>query len=150
MPRRVCLGVAMLAAMCGSAAAAEDAAKLFVGHCSACHQKHGQGTPNLAPPLVSPILKASVAKGEADYAAKVVVNGLSGKITINGQPFISAMPARVELSDAQVAAVVTYVLKDLNGIDVKPSDLPDAARIAALRKAPVSHAELRRIRQGLE
>jgi len=150
MPRRIWLGVAMLAAACGSASAAEDAAKVFVDHCSACHQKHGEGTPNLAPPLVSPILKASVARGEADYAAKVVVNGLSGKIDINGRPFISAMPARVELSDAQVAAVVAYVLKDLNGLNVKPSDLPDAARVAQLRKAPVSHAELRRIRQGLE
>jgi len=150
MPSRVWLVVAMLAATCVSANAAGDAAKLFVDHCGACHQKHGEGTPNLAPPLVSLILKASVAKGEADYAAKVVVNGLSGRIMVGGMALISAMPARVELSDAEVAAVVAYVLMDLNGLDLKPSQLPDAARIAQLRQAPVSQADLRRIRQGLE
>ncbi len=150
MPHTVWLGVAMLAVTCGAAAAAEDGVQLFNANCSACHQKHGEGTPNLAPPLNSPILKAAVKAGEADYPVKVVLNGLAGKITINGQPFISAMPARADLSDAQIAAVVAHVLRDLNGIDIKDADLPGPEAVARLRQTPVAHAELRRIRQGLE
>jgi mono/diheme cytochrome c family protein len=148
MARGAWLGVAMLAVTCGGAAAADDGTQLFINNCSACHRQHGEGTPNLAPPLVSPVLKAAVKAGAADYPAKVVLNGLSGPITINGQPFVSAMPARAELSDAEIAAIVAHVLVDLNGIAAEGAGLPDAAAVAALRQTPVGHAELRGLRKG--
>ena len=150
MPHAVWLGVMMLATTCGGVAAAEDGVQLFNDNCSACHQKQGQGTPNLAPPLNSPILKAAVKAGEADYPVKVVLNGLAGKITVNGQPLISAMPAQADLSDGQIVAIVAHVLRDLNGIDIAAADLPGPEAVARLRQTPVAHAELRRIRQGLE
>lgn len=149
MARAAWLGAAMLAATCGGALAAEDGAQLFAANCSACHQANGQGTPNLAPPLVSPVLKAAAKAGAADYAAKVVLNGLSGPITIDGQPFISAMPAHLDLGDGEIAAIVAHVLVDLNGIAAEAAGLPGPQTIAALRRTPLGHAELRRIRKGL-
>jgi len=63
---------------------------------------------------------------------------------------ISAMPAQADLSDGQIVAIVAHVLRDLNGIDIAAADLPGPEAVARLRQTPVAHAELRRIRQGLE
>ena len=45
-----------------------------------------------------------------DRAVGVVVRGLQGEVTVNGQKFNSVMPAMTQLTDQQVADVLTYVL----------------------------------------
>lgn len=135
----------MLAAA-GGVATAADGVQLFIDNCGACHRPGGEGTPNLAPPIVSPVIRASVKAGSADYAAKVVLNGLSGPISVGGVPFISAMPGRPDLTDAEIAAIVAHLLRDLNGVAVDPASLPGPDHVAALRQTPLDHAELRRLR----
>ena len=78
--------------------------KVYMQTCFACHQGEGQGIPNAFPPLAnSDYLNADVKR-----AIDVVVNGLSGEITVNGEKYNSVMTKQL-LSSEDVANVLTYV-----------------------------------------
>lgn len=98
---------------------------LFAQNCQACHQAGGQGLEGAFPPLAnSDYLNADPKRG-----MHAVVNGLSGKITVNGKTFDGIMP-KVALSDEQAANVLTFVLNSWGnkGGEVTP------AQIKAIRK----------------
>lgn len=79
--------------------------------CAACHQANGQGMAGAFPPLAnSDYLKADPAR-----AAAAVVNGLTGKITVNGVDYNGAMPPMGYLKDHEIASALTYVLTKWNG-----------------------------------
>jgi len=42
-------------------------------------------------------------------AIRIVLHGLSGPVTVNGQSFNSVMPPVLQLDDDQIADVLTYV-----------------------------------------
>ncbi|MBT3342479.1 MAG: nitrite reductase, copper-containing [Gemmatimonadetes bacterium] len=72
--------------------------------CLACHQPTGLGIPGAFPPLAgSDYLNADKLR-----AISVVLNGLTGPVTVNGQDFNSQMPL-LNLSDEDVANVLTFV-----------------------------------------
>jgi cytochrome c oxidase subunit 2 len=73
-------------------------AKVYAANCVACHQANGQGMPNTFASLVdSPV----VLGAKADQI-EVLLNGKhSGK-------YQTAMPAWKQLSDTDIAAVITY------------------------------------------
>ena len=73
-------------------------------NCFACHQSEGQGIPNAFPPLA----KSDNLNADVDRAIGVVVNGLSGEITVNGNKYNSVMTKQMISSD-DVANVLTYV-----------------------------------------
>jgi mono/diheme cytochrome c family protein len=124
---------------------AEIGAEVYAKNCAACHRPDGVGTPGLAPPLVSDILKKA-GQVNHSYVAQVVLNGLSGPIKVNGQQFMSAMPLRPDLSDSDVAAVANYVMQDLNGLSAADYAPLTADDIAELRKTPMKHPALREMR----
>lgn len=74
--------------------------------CLACHQATGEGLPGAFPPLA----KSDYLLSDPDRAVGVVVRGLTGEVTVNGQTYNSVMPAMSQLSDQQIADVLTYVL----------------------------------------
>lgn len=81
-------------AFASSAAQAADGRQIFLDNCSACHQVTGKGVPGAFPALAG----SKVATGPVAAMAAVVLNGRGG------------MPAfRDELSDADLAAAMTYV-----------------------------------------
>jgi nitrite reductase (NO-forming) len=103
--------------------------------CAACHQFSGQGVPNTFPPLAgSDFLKADKAR-----AIGIVLNGLTGEVTVNGQTYRSAMPPQRQLSDQQIADVLTYVRASFgNKLDaVSAGEVAAARGIAAMTLAPV-------------
>ena len=77
---------------------------IYAKTCVACYQANGQGIPNALPPLA----KSDYLNKDVNRAIKVVLNGLSGPVTVNGKKFNSAMTSQ-GLSDQQVADVLTYV-----------------------------------------
>jgi len=77
---------------------------LFAGTCSACHQPEGQGLPGMIPPLA-----ASDFLGDRRRTLEVVLNGLEGPVTVNGQAFSSIMPPHSHLPDDSIANILTYV-----------------------------------------
>ncbi|WP_179349111.1 copper-containing nitrite reductase [Winogradskyella pacifica] len=78
--------------------------QIYMQNCFACHQSEGQGIPNAFPPLA----KSDYLNADVDRAIGVVVNGLSGEITVNGNKYNSVMTKQMISSD-DVANVLTYV-----------------------------------------
>ena len=78
---------------------------VFMQICAVCHQTNGQGLPNVFPPLAgSDFLMADKAR-----SIRIVLRGTSGPIIVNGTTYDSVMPPVVQLTDDQVANVLTYV-----------------------------------------
>ena len=85
-----------------------EAGKEIYGRvCQACHQANGAGLPGAFPPLAG----AGGYYGDAQNFSKIIVQGLSGPIEVNGIAFNGAMPpgGGAVLSDDEIAAVGTYV-----------------------------------------
>ena len=72
--------------------------------CFACHQAEGQGIPNAFPPLA----KSDYLNADLNRAIDIILNGLRGEITVNGEKYNSVM-TRQALSDDDVANVLTYI-----------------------------------------
>lgn len=87
--------------------AAQDGAQLYATYCSACHGNDGAGATGGAFP---PLDGSGWIKGEPDRAAKIILHGLEGPVTVSGKTYDLAMPPQGEvLSNEQIAAVLTYV-----------------------------------------
>ena len=81
-------------------------AVLFKGTCSTCHQEDGKGLPNVFPPLAG----SDYLLADSKRAIGVVLNGLSGPVTVNGKTYTSVMPPMSQLNDDAVANILTYAL----------------------------------------
>lgn len=98
---------------------------LFQGTCSTCHQLDGKGLPGVFPPLAA----SDWLMADVDRSIGVVLNGLSGPITVNGQAFNSVMPPMSQLNDDEVANILTYVRNDWGN----HGDVVTAAAVAKVR-----------------
>ncbi|WP_248750276.1 cytochrome c [Pseudomonas sp. MWU15-20650] len=81
-------------------------AHTYVTRCASCHGLDGKGQPEWMPPLAG--ATSALAK-ESASAINITLNG-SQRIVAAGMPDAYRMPAfREQLSDAQIAQVLTYV-----------------------------------------
>jgi len=78
---------------------------MYVKYCLTCHQADGGGVPNMNPPLI----KTSYVLGNKDKLSKIVLNGFSERVEIEGEMYNNVMPAFNYLSNQQIADVLTYV-----------------------------------------
>lgn len=78
--------------------------QIYMQTCFACHQSEGQGVPHAFPPLA----KSDFLNADVNRAIGVVLNGLTGEITVNGEKYNSVM-TRQMLSPDEIANVLTYV-----------------------------------------
>lgn len=76
----------------------------YTQSCAACHQPDGKGIKGAFPPLVN----SDYLNQDVKRAIGVVKNGLSGKITVNGEVYDSVMPG-LGLNDEEIANVLTYI-----------------------------------------
>jgi mono/diheme cytochrome c family protein len=77
--------------------------------CAACHQPTGTGMAGLAPPLID----SDWVLGEGQILPRIVLNGLSGPVKVNGQAWSLEMPPLgAALSDEQIAGVLTYIRRE--------------------------------------
>jgi cbb3-type cytochrome c oxidase subunit III len=87
-------------------APAPDGKSIFLVNCAVCHQATGQGG-GPYPPLAG---NPDVNRVDSANVIQTVLNGRTGPITVNGTEYGGNMPSwRGQLSDAQIAAVLTYV-----------------------------------------
>lgn len=83
-----------------------DGKGVFTARCQACHQTTGMGLPGVFPPLVD----SHWVTGEPSVMVQILLHGLTGDIEVNGTKYSGMMPAfGQQLSDAEIAAVSTYV-----------------------------------------
>lgn len=93
---------------------------IYASNCQACHQADAKGIEKAFPPLAG----SDYFANDPSKAIMAVSHGLSGKITVNGKEYDGVMPKQ-NLSDAQTAAVLTYVLNNFGnkGGEVNAEDV---------------------------
>ncbi|MBN3573923.1 cytochrome c oxidase subunit II [Vibrio neptunius] len=91
--------------------------KVYVDRCAVCHQVSGAGIPGAFPAITG----SKIATGDVDKHIDIVVNGRSG----------TAMQAFAnQLSDKEIAAVVTY---QRNGLGNSTGELVQASDVNAFK-----------------
>ncbi len=96
--------------------------QVYAANCVACHQATGQGVPGAFPALVN----APAVVGKQEDQIAILLNG----VVKNGTP--TAMASFKQLSDTEIAAVITYTR---NAWGNKPEDnLVQPKDVAAQRK----------------
>jgi mono/diheme cytochrome c family protein len=78
---------------------------VYAQNCLTCHQADGGGVSNMNPPLI----KTTYVLGDKMRLAKIVLNGFSEKVEIEGDIYSNIMPSLNYLSNQQIADVLTYV-----------------------------------------
>ncbi len=103
----------------------------YNGTCSVCHQPNGEGLPDVFPPLA----QSDWLMKDRERAIGVVLNGLTGKVSVNGKDFNSVMPPMSQLSNDEIANILTYVTNEWgnSGPAVTPGEV---AKVRALTKRP--------------
>jgi mono/diheme cytochrome c family protein len=101
----------LLVGLCGCSKSSSspnsfNGASLYLADCASCHQPDGKGVPGTFPPLAG----SAIATGDAARAIHIVKYGLTGRVVVAGKSYNGMMPAwSSQLSDAGIAAVITYV-----------------------------------------
>jgi mono/diheme cytochrome c family protein len=127
---------AALMASAGGAGAASGAAvdggQIFAAKCVACHQATGLGMPGVFPPLAG----SEWVLGNDKVLVQIPLHGITGSVHVKGAAYSGAMPMFNTLSDAEIAAVLTYVRSQWG--NAAPPVSP--ATVAAGRKATQSRS----------
>ena len=103
--------------------------KVYQANCVACHQANGMGLPGVFPAMNG----SKVATGPIDAHIKIVLHG--------GRPGTAMVGFADRLSDAEIAAVVTYERNAWNnkmGDAAQPADIAAARGGAAVAAAPAA------------
>lgn len=114
MLKKIILSSLMISGIFWLAFAQEDTLKesmkrgeaVYTANCASCHMAQGEGVENAFPPLA----KTDYLKNQK-RAIAIVINGLEGEITVNGQKY-SAVPMAAlgeQLSDKEIADVLNYI-----------------------------------------
>lgn len=85
--------------------AAEAGARVYASTCAGCHQATGRGLAHAFPPLAG----SDFLMADKERSIGVVLGGLKGHVTVNGESYDSMMPPQSHLSDQDIANVLTYV-----------------------------------------
>lgn len=126
-----------------------DGAEVYASTCASCHQAGGTGIPGAFPPLADHAPELVAASGGREYLIHAVLHGVQGTIEVQGETYSGAMPAwGGSLDDAEVAAVLDYVLTEWDGEEALPDgfDAITADEVAELREDGLAPAEVLELR----
>jgi mono/diheme cytochrome c family protein len=121
-----------------------DGKQVFSGNCVACHQATGKGLPGVFPPLAG----SEWVQGNGRVVANILLHGIDGEITVQGNTFKGQMPSFQQLGDAELAAVASYVRSEWSNKapPIKP-EVFAAERKASQRTTPFKgEAELKTLK----
>jgi mono/diheme cytochrome c family protein len=113
--------------------------------CGVCHQPSGAGMAGLAPPL----LNSDWVLGDPSITARIVLNGVTGPIKaadVNWNAPGAIMPAQNNLTDEEIAGVLTYVRRewDHGAAPVDPQFVAGVREKYKTRNAPWTAEELKK------
>jgi mono/diheme cytochrome c family protein len=116
-------------------------ATVFANRCAVCHGPQAAGIPGSFPSLHEQVTAfAKLAQGR-DYLVMVVTTGLMGALKVAGVNYNGVMPAQSGLSEAEVAAVLTYLAGNLGKNDSGAAALSAAAVTDARARHPDQSAQ---------
>ncbi len=124
------LGSGLLAA--SGALAEAPSSGVYDANCSVCHQAAGAGAPGQFPRLAGRTGKLATSPKGRHAMIAAVLFGMSGKLPADNQIILGVMTPLPQLSDAEIAQVLSYV-SHLDGGAAKPFS---AAEVAAVRAGP--------------
>jgi mono/diheme cytochrome c family protein len=129
----------------------EPGQTIFRERCALCHQPDALGAAGVAPSLAGTLVQFLGSAEGKRYLAQILISGLIGPIDTEGHKFSGLMPGfAADLSDAEIAATINYVLGTYNGIsDAGPASPIGTADVAAARAANPVGAGTRALRQSL-
>lgn len=78
--------------------------ELYLSECISCHMENGEGIMGAFPPLA----KSDYLMADTDRAIKVILEGLSGEVVVNGQAYYGEMTP-IEFTDEEVADIMNYI-----------------------------------------
>jgi mono/diheme cytochrome c family protein len=85
-------------------ASMERGRQVYHDQCLACHQSDAGGVPDMNPPLTG----TKYVLGDKTTLVQIVLKGMKG-VQINEDDFHNVMAAHNDLTDRQIADVLTYV-----------------------------------------
>jgi nitrite reductase (NO-forming) len=106
-------------------AANEHGKQIYTTICVGCHQPDGRGLANTFPPLA----QSDFLMGDKDRGVRVLLQGLSGQVTVNGRTFNNVMP-KLPLTDEDIAGALSYVRNSFGNTGSVVS-MADVARVRA-------------------
>ena len=110
-------------------------AAVFAGRCAVCHGPEAAGIPGSFPSLHEQIVAFGQSPEGRDYLVMVVTTGLMGEVKVGSALYRGVMPAQSGLSEAEVAAVLSYLASD-RGHQPGPPILAAADVVAARARHP--------------
>jgi mono/diheme cytochrome c family protein len=115
-----------------SSGGAVDGGQIFAAKCVACHQATGLGMPGVFPPLAG----SEWVLGSDKILVQIPLHGITGSVQVKGATYNGSMPVFNTMSDAEIAAVLTYIRSQWG--NAAPTVSP--ATVAAGRKATESRS----------
>ena len=119
--------------------------RLYNQNCAACHQVSGAGVAGSFPPLVA----SEYVTGSEERLVRILLHGLSGPITVNGNTYNGAMPAfgpksGYRFNEQKIAAVLTYVRNSWGNSApaITPERVKEIMDAVGERAGPWTDAEL--------
>lgn len=111
----------------------EQGRTVYSNLCIACHEVDGRGRERVAPTLVG----SALVMAPPDIGARILINGKEG-------PTGLMPPLGQTLSDAEIAAVLTYVRRQWGntGAPVDPADISGVRKQTSGRARPWTHDEI--------
>jgi mono/diheme cytochrome c family protein len=88
------------------AASAARGKTVYLQRCMVCHQADGGGVPKLNAPLDA---SSAVNGSDVSKLIKYIVKGFADRVEIDGELYSNAMPAAADLTDQQIADVLTFI-----------------------------------------
>lgn len=141
-------GLPGLALVLASPALAQTAPPAYTANCQMCHRADGSGLPGQFPRLAGRVGTIAAKPAGRAYLVDVLLNGMAGRMVVDGKPIVGVMPPFARLPDADIAAALTYVTK-LPGSKGKIAPFTPA-EIRAARAAPKKSAtEMKALHEAL-
>lgn len=134
------------APVAAAAPAADDAGKVaYERNCAACHQADGSGMAGVFPPL-----RGHAPKLGREYLVDLVLYGLAGAIEIDGVTYRGMMPGMAQMSDADIAASLNYILGAWGNDGMLPDGFAPvtADEVAARRGKGLTPTDMLERREG--
>lgn len=116
--------------------------------CASCHGENGKAPAPGFPPLAP----SDWVTGDPERLTKVILNGLTGNITLNGNKFETTLPMPPHIQnpnlakDQNLADLINYIrnLGENNASHITPQQIKTFRSLAEKRHAPWTEKELRK------
>ena len=119
-------------------------------NCVGCHQPTGLGVPGIFPKLTAHAADLYNTQGGRDYLMKVVLYGVQGEVLIEDTLYNGEMPNWAHLSNAEIAAVLNYILTSWGNDELLEDYVPITfEEIEVMRRTPLGANEVYQTRQLL-